>query len=349
MPIAFCQFRLPLRTSMRQDGLTIAELMISLSLGLLVILGSTALVVSTKTLFITQTDGNDTQDTARFALDNIARQLRQTGYVNYDFSNPSNVQVTPSTASADLAGMDANSVSATSTDISTPLNTSVNSSDVLAIRFFGSGTGASGDGTMSNCAGFSVPAPMSASKADTDRGWSIYYVSLDANNEPQLMCKYLGNNGNWSAQALVKGVESFQVLYGLDTNTPSDGLSNQYLTASGINALDANLNLTGTTAAQKQQSLYLQTYWKRVLVVKIAILVRGKENSRTDTTSTIYNLFGSDYATVNGANDPGTTINEQSLPASTINRVRKVFTSTIQLRNNCLVDPTRNICLPPNI
>lgn len=331
----------------RQSGLTLVELMISLTLGLIVVLAATSLVVSTKKLFLAQTDGNDTQDTARFALDNISRSLRQASYVNFDFNN--SPQITPATASADLSGLDANSVSATSTDISTPLGQSVNFSDVLAVRFFGSGSTGSGDNSVLNCAGFSVPAPVSSNTADQDRGWSIYYVANDANNEPELLCKYYDAvSGNWSAQSIVKGVESFQVLYGLDTNVPTDGLANTYLTAADINTLDSALVLVGATAAQRQQSLNLQTFWKKITSVKIAMLIRGKENSRTDSQTSTYYLFGPDYATINGANDRGTTILESTLPAATLNRVRKVYATTVQLRNNCMVDPNTGLCLPPN-
>ncbi|MFZ6774460.1 PilW family protein [Undibacterium sp. SXout7W] len=331
----------------KQNGLTLIELMISLTLGLMVILAATGLVISTKQLFIVQTDGNDTQDTARFALDNISRSLKQAGFVNYDFSN--SPLVTPAIATADLAGMDANSVSATSSDISTPLNSAVNSSDLLAVRFYGSGNTGNGDGTMSNCAGFSVPAPVSANTADQDRGWSIYYVANDNNNEPELVCKYFNSvSGKWSAQSIVKGVESFQVLYGLDTSSPTDGLANKYLTATAINALDAALVLTGATATEKAQDLNKKTYWKKILVVKLAMLVRGKENARNDATNSTYNLFGDAYATANGSNDPGTTIKEVSLPLASKNRVRKVYSATVQMRNICMVDPDHGLCLPPN-
>lgn len=331
----------------RQAGLTLIELLISVSIGLLVVFAATSLVVSTKTLFMTQTDGNDTQDIARFGLDNISRSLRQAGYVNYDFNN--SPQITPSTASADLSGMDANSVSATSTDISSPLGASVNFSDVLAVRFFGSGNTGSGDGTVINCAGFSVPAPVSSNTADQDRGWSIYYVANGASNEPELFCKYYNPvSGNWSAQSIVKGVESFQVLYGVDTSNPTDGTANKFLTATAINALDASLVLTGTTAAQQAQDLNRKTYWKKITEVKVAMLVSGTQNSRVDTATTTYNLFGPDYAAANSGVDKGTTIKDQDLPSSRQNRVRKVYTATVFIRNICNVDPIRGTCLPPN-
>lgn len=332
--------------SRKQHGLTLVELMISITLGLLVILAATSLVVSTKSLFVTQTDGNDTQDTARFGLDNISRSLRQVGYVNYDFMATA-VRVTPATAPADLSGLDADSVTATSLDISTPLGTSVNFSDVLAVRFFGSGAVGSGDGTMSNCAGFSAPEPTS--NPDVERGWSIYYVANDANNEPELLCKYFDPvSGKWNAESIVKGVESFQVLYGLDAKATPDGVVNQFLTATAINALDNALVLVGATADEQAEDKNRKTFWKKILTVKIAMLVHGKENARSDTGTSTYDLFGVDYSVANGANDKGTTIKESTLPANFRNRVRKIYTATIQLRNNCMVDPVHNICSSPN-
>lgn len=335
----------PILKSHTQRGVTIVELLVSIAIGLLVVLSATGLVASTKTLFQAQTEGKETQDTARFALDNIAASIRQAGYVNYDFNN--SPQITPSTASADIAGLDANSVSATSTDISTPLGTAVNFSDVLAVRFFGSGTGA-GDGIVTNCAGFPVPAPTSPSTADQDRGWSIYYVANDANGEPELLCKYYNPvSGKWSAQSIVKGVESFQVLYGIDRSDPPDGTVNQYLNATALNALDAGIVLSGTNAQERAQDLNRKTFWKKISTVKIAMLVRGTQNARTDTTSSKYDLFGSDYASVNGGNDKGTTIQESQLPAQTLNRIRKVYAATVQVRNLCYVDSTRGTCVPP--
>jgi type IV pilus assembly protein PilW len=347
MSIYFPELSSPIKPRLRQQGVTLIELMISITLGLIVILAATSLVVSTKALFLTQTDNIDTQDTARFALDNISRSLRQTGFMNYDYNNSQ--QITPSTASADLGGMDANQVSSTTAEISSPLGSSVNFSDILVVRFFGSGNTGSGDGTMSNCAGSSIPAPTSQITADHDRGWSIYYVANNANDEPELFCKYNNHvTGSWSAQAIVKGVESFQVLYGLDTSSPTDGLANKFLTANDINTLDKALVLVGATQKEKDEDKNRKTFWKKILVVKIALLVSGKEYSRSDSTTSKYHLFGADYAAANGVSDKGSTIEEKDLPIETVGRIRKIFAATVQLRNNCMIDPDHGICLPPN-
>jgi len=57
---------------------------------------------------------------------------------------------------------------------------------------------------------------------------------------------------SWNAQAIVKGVESFQVLYGVDTSSPFTGHATKFLNASTINALDAGLSLVGDSDAEKK-------------------------------------------------------------------------------------------------
>ena len=49
------------------------------------------------------------------------------------------------------------------------------------------------------------------------RGWSIFYVAANGDGEAELRCKYRGASG-WGADAIVRGVDSFQVLYGVDTD-----------------------------------------------------------------------------------------------------------------------------------
>ncbi|MFC5400381.1 PilW family protein [Undibacterium jejuense] len=332
-------------------GFTLVELMVSVTLSLLLLLIASGLIFSTKSVFLTNADYADTQETARFALDNIGRSLRQAGFVNLDFNNAP--QITPSIASADVGGLDANSLSAASSDLSSPLGVSVNSSDVLAVRFFGSGTSSGGDGSITNCAGFSVPAPSSAETVDEDRGWSIYYVSNDINKEPELFCKYQSVNSkggsiSWNAQAVVKGVESFQVLYGIDTNEPANGSASKFLNATAINALDAGLVLSGATEAEKKADLNRKTFWKKVTEIKIALLISGSESARVDSATNTYNLFGDDYASLSASTDKGTTIREKDLTPDRRKRLRRIYTMSVVLRNRCDVDPVRGTCQAPN-
>ena len=310
-----------------ESGLTLLELLISMSLGLFVVLAATSMLLSAKAGYVAQEGGAQIQDTGRYALEIVARAVRQAAYENWD-SSEAPVQAEPDSG-ANITGLDGHSLSATSNDITNPLTSSVNGSDMLAIRFFGAGTGNNGDGSIVNCAGFGVAAANPYEPAEKSRAWSIFYVAKNRSGEPELYCKYLGDT-KWSAQAIAHGVESFQVLYGVDTD--GDGMPNQVVNATAVNALDEALVLEGETAEERSQEKNRKTHWKKVVTVKLALLVRGTENARVDMLTTEYNLFGKAYADTS-TDDTGVRIKEESLPEAVRNRVRKIFVSTIQLHN----------------
>ncbi|CAN5394661.1 hypothetical protein BH11PSE11_BH11PSE11_12750 [soil metagenome] len=313
----------------RQEGVTIVELMIAMALGLLVVLLATVLLLSSKAGFTTQDEAARIQDSGRYAIETISRAVRQAAYENWD--SDEGPILTALDAGANIAGLDANSLKESSNGLDSPVQASINGSDVLALRFFGAGTGSNGDGTMLNCAGFGVASPASKEGVDEERGWSIFYVAADTNGEPELRCKYRGKTA-WSSDAIARGVESFQVLYGVDTDL--DGMPNQFLTASAIQSLDDALVLTGEDDAARERDRNRKTWWKKVVVVKFGLLLRGSQNSRSDTLNKQYDLFGKDYAEAHAASDRGTRLNEAKLPVATRNRIRKMFTITVQLRNH---------------
>jgi type IV pilus assembly protein PilW len=255
----------------------------------------------------------------------MAQAIRQSATVNWE-SDGAPFELNPETPAA-IDGRDASSISRASDGISAPLPPVANGSDVLALRFSGSGGGANGDGSSLNCAGFGVAAP-----ADADaRGWSIFYVAADAGGEPELRCKYRGGEG-WGADAIVRGVDSFQVLYGVDTDTPMDGVPNTYLNASAVRALDDALALEGATPAELARDRHRKTHWKRVCSVKLALLLHGDSNSRADTVQTRFDLFGPAYSDAHGE-DQGVLVLEGQFPQAQRYRARRVFSMTVALRN----------------
>jgi len=306
-----------------ESGLTLIELMISMALGLMVVGAATALLVSAKSGYLAQDDEALLGDSGRYALEAISRAVREAAYENWDAAEAPVLADAVDTPS--VTGLDASRLGGSTAGIDGASPSTVNGSDVLAIRFFGSS-----DGAMMNCAGFSVPPPASEANAESSRGWSIFYVAEDAAGIPQLYCKYQGKTA-WSSEAMVQGVESFQVLYGLDSD--GDGLPNRYVTATQLNAMDAALSLTGTSAQQLAQDRNRKTNWKKVVAVQVALLVRGSHRGRSDSGNTVYDLFGDDYSDANAADDAGTRIAESAMPASLRNRARKMFRATIQLRN----------------
>jgi type IV pilus assembly protein PilW len=172
-----------------------------------------------------------------------------------------------------------------------------------------------------------VPGVDSADAIEDDRGWSIFYVALDNSGEPELRCKYRGKS-SWTSESIARGVESFQVLYGIDTD--ADGLPNQYMNANAVEEMDKTLLLSAPNAAARKIEIYQKTNWKKVVAVQVSLLIRGVQKSRSDALSNRYELFGADYDGTSGA-DSGTTIKEEDIPVKERNRLRKIFLRTIIL------------------
>lgn len=311
----------------RYAGVTLAELMVSLALSLLVVLVATSLLLSSKSAYIANEDAVVIQESGRHVLEIVARALRQAGHEDWDGSGAA--RLTEATDSASLAGLDARSLKSTNAAMDSPLGKSVNGSDVLGIRFHGAGAGNHGDGSMLNCAGFGVPSVLEKG-GTSERVWSIFFVAEDSLGEPELRCKYRGKS-SWSEVAIARGVETFQVLYGLDSD--ADGLPNQFLTATQIEALDDALVLSGADSAALVLDRNRKTHWKKIVALKVALLMRGAHAVRADALAKSYELFGEDYGDAYAGIDPGTRIDEIKLPAKSRNRIRKAFIATIRLRN----------------
>ena len=67
-------------TSAAQKGLTLVELMIAMTLGVILITGVLAVFVNTKQAYIDQDASSQLQENARFALEMIGREIRMTRY-----------------------------------------------------------------------------------------------------------------------------------------------------------------------------------------------------------------------------------------------------------------------------
>lgn len=296
-----------------QAGLTLVEMMVALAVGLAVVLSAARLLGLANGAYAAQMESAALDDAGRNALELIGRAVRQAACADpmqLDLSAP--VDGLP----ARLAGLDARSLGATTAGIAVPLAAVANGSDVLAVRFPGAGTG-SGDGSVVDCAGFAVAAG--------EEGWSIFYVAKNSDGEPELRCKYRGA-GNWSADALVAGVDSFQVLYGLDTDTPRDGVANRYVNADAIRALDAAL-----PAGLPPQEFNRRTYWKRVVSVRVGLLLHGARPTRQDHENREFQLFGPLHAAGAAKGDAGTVLREDALPDKLRRRERRLFSTTVAL------------------
>lgn len=299
-----------------QAGLSLVELLVALALGLGVSLAGATLLAAAYAQHGAQMDAVELDDGGRYALAAIGRALRQGSYVDWEAAAPA------ASSAAALSGLDSHSLSQVSAALEAPLADAIHGSDVLAVRYPGAGNAPAGDGSVLNCAGFGVSAAAT--------GWSIFYVARNASGVAELRCKYRGSS-NWSADAIVAGVDGFQVLYGLDTDSPADGVPNRYVRAGAIAALDAALILTGASAAERAADLNTRTWWKHVVSVRVALLLHGAQPSATTYRQGDYALFGSAYAALAGADDPGVWLTAAELNGIARAPARRLFSGTFAL------------------
>jgi len=293
------------RFPLRQAGMTLAELLVALALGLGVLLAGAVLMIGANKSYVAHEDAAGIDDGGRFALALIGRAVRQGAFIDWEGLKGA---APDKDLPAPLAGLDSRSLLKTGFGIDKPVSAAVNGSDVLAVRYAGAGAAPDGDGSVLDCAGFAIPA--------SKEGWSIFYVARNGDGEAELRCKYRGAV-NWSADAVVAGVDGFQVLYGLDTDTPPDGIPNRYVNAAALAALDAAL-----PAAQRNE----KTCWKRVASVQVALLLHGERASAAPVQPAGYALFGPAYAKAH-TGDEGVQLAQAQLRGRGPATSRRLFTA----------------------
>lgn len=280
-----------------QDGLAMTEVLVAMALSLLVVLVAASLMHAANSGFMHNGANTRIDDNGHFALAIIGQSLREAGYAGEPGAAGS-----PSLPLA-VEGRDASSVAEGADGLGTP-QAAINDSDALAVRYAPSAiTGAQSGGAMLNCAGFPTNPGEWA--------WSIFYVARASDGIAELRCKYKGQHG-WGADAVIRGVDAFQVLYGIDTDTPRDNIPNLYLSAGAIDALDAALPIADQA---------MRPSWRRVTSVRIALLLHGEQGSRPGGVLSSYDLL------------PGVRLDEARLPLSMQHRARRLFTATFALRN----------------
>ncbi len=141
-----------------------------------------------------------------------------------------------------------------------------------------------------------------------------YFIGRGASGEPALFMAMLQPGGAGTAMVsseMLEGVESMQILYGLDQD--NDGSAETYMTADQVEALTVANPDTG---------------WPQVLSVRLSLLVRSTHvkgtAARAELDTNTYLLAGSTAATA-------TTIDPFD-----DKRRRRVFNATIQLRSRGL-------------
>jgi type IV pilus assembly protein PilW len=298
-----------------------------------------ALLVSRQGFFAVDA-ASQLRDNARYAQSIVQRVGVQAGFKNINMLVPPPPEDPANPFEPSVFGIN-NAKRSTSTawDAGSTWGTSDagKNSDILVLRAHVSTTtgevGSPSDGSMIDCLGEAPPVT-----SELDGGFfNILHVQASSAGEPALMCTRAAAGGGFEAQPLVQGVESFQVLYGVDNVVPNtaptgatDSVPDRYLRAD-------QLTVTGNDAA---------TYanWRRVRSLRIGMVLRSQPGSAVDTASQTFYPLGTSRSSASGAigsafahatNDPGTVFTP---PVD--RRLRQVVTFTVHLRNFQDLEPS---------
>jgi type IV pilus assembly protein PilW len=317
-----------------QQGFTLIELLIAMVISLVIVIAATSALLLSRQGFSTVDAASQLRDDARFATDVIQRMGVQTGFMDVIYAatnRPKNIVGIDPNPPPNVFGFNNSTVDTTNPFGSATARVSGTAgygSDILVLRYQQGqtfpGSGAS-DGTMFNCAGSSATGAPDGRDARIENTLHV----RESKGELALMCTTAAGSG--SAQPLVKGIETFQVLYGVDgvvantapsAATTKDSVADRFLRADQMTVPG---NLVGTNEN-----------WRRVRSIRIGMVLRGPAGSAQQSIAqTLYPLGlakassgGALGSAMSSANDPGTIF---VTPADS--RLRQVVTFTIHLRN----------------
>lgn len=325
-----CQFH-PYKSAYSQRGLTLIELLVALALGSMIVLAAVAALTVSRQGFSTVDASSQLRDNGRFATSIMRRLITQAGYLDFKYASthassafkmgdPTATGVEPSIKGFNNAAFSQALAIGTT---NSPSATGINNSDMLVLRFQpGSVTMADGtekaDYSMIDCLGNRLDSVALSSK---DRIISVFHIDTSV-GEPTLMCTSRNETtGIWQTQPLVQGIESLQILYGVDGVTPgsapaasstTDSVPEQYLRADEMvtsNAEDTNEN------------------WARVRSVRVGMVMRGPVGSSSEKTVPAQYPLGKS-GVMNSSSDPGSEFASKDDA-----RLRQTLNFTVHLRN----------------
>lgn len=275
-----------------QQGLSLVELMVALVLGLILMTGIIQVFLSSKQTYSTNEAMARMQENGRFALEFMSRSARLAGYIEPIYTGNKPLPLVRPLCAGLAAIPDGPTGLCTS-------NGAGNSSDSVSFIMQPPLV----DGERRDCAGNTItgPTPLIVNNSLIINQFSI--IPAAGGNPAALACRaYNLTTSEWVAgdtwKTLVDGVDSIQVLYGI--NTGADARSaNQYVSADRV-----GLNLAD---------------WQNVRSVRISALANSViTTTATPATRQFALLDAAPLTVANLGND---------------RRSRQIFTTTIQLKN----------------
>lgn len=304
--------------------------MVALVLGLLIAMAAVAALIVARQGFSTVDNSTQLRENARFAasvLERIAIQANYNDDLSAVFDEPG-VRGYDNAVVGALSGLPGNLTSDSRDSACGGISDTscANQSGVLVVRFFGATRSGVADGSMVNCAGIAEPRvpTIAPPTAEQQRAYSIFHVVRSAAGEPTLACTYRDpQTSNFVTVPLVRGVEAFQVLYGVDGVTAGTASGRYVMPGPGVAATASNDQVPETYLTAKELDVagaYQMNNWNRVHSLRIGLLIRGEPGSALTTATRTWNVLG-DSITGFGLSTPAD------------GRLRQSLVFTVQLRN----------------
>lgn len=196
-------FRSPSRS---QRGMSLIEVMVSVTIALFMAIGLSVVYVSTKRAFTSQDDLSQLQDNERLALTVLTNAVQIAGYYPDPQATSIATRLPPLSGTYGDFAEGAGVVGTTGTGTGT-------AGDTLTVRY----VSASGDG-LRDCFG----------GTNTTGTTTTTITTFSVSSASELMCSINGS----TPTAVVSNVSNLSVLYG--TDTASNGSAYRYLTATAV-------------------------------------------------------------------------------------------------------------------
>lgn len=312
----------------RQDGLSLVELMVAMTIGLVVTLALISAYLSAmKTSRVSEVQARMNED-AQAALEILAQHIRMAGNNPVQPGRPSTAPRNPAFGVNDFAirGCDggfSNVSTATSIANLTCASPGAGVPGALAVSYeadqfntlpLSNGvtpTDCMGNGlTALTDTGVAMSSYQSAGATQTVSTNVTYYVADNrfyvatptGTTVPSLYCR---GSGGGSGQPMVENIEDLTFDFGLGPATGDLDNVNGYLDAAGISSAGALAALTNDAAR-----------WARVMTVRVCVVVRSESAVAENASSSQY--VGCDGSLVSNIND---------------RRLRRAYSTTVVLRN----------------
>lgn len=237
----------------RQQGASLMELMVGITIGLLVVLAAIGSLVYTRVSSTTMVDATRLQQKADAAFRIINFQTLQAGSLELSpTSEPATVVFSTAYTGFDplITSLATNIVSVHGAD-----GDNLTTRDILRISYQDNGTPTT-PSTVRDCLGQSTATTTQGISVDNQ----FTYAPL-AGGGGDITCR--GAAAGATAQSIVDGVEDFQVTYGVRTVTAAGVENFQYLTATNV------------------------TDWTNIQTINVCMMIRGdtRGNPRPDWTT----------------------------------------------------------------